>query len=277
MYLCINGDIMEDKKINPLLTGSAETMLQSFYARAKYSRKKNAKFYDAKAIELVGKIDYDFSKAEKDSTMSNGVIARTIVFDELVKDFINKNPDCTVVNIACGLDTRFYRMDNGRIIWYNVDLPETIEVRDAIYHESGRVSTIGISATDPAWADKVTKRGKMLFIIEGLSMYLTSDENAQMLSIIRDKFDNATVLMECLAKKWVNKEHTEKSIQDTGAKFVFGADTFDDLGKAADGFRCIKNDNIIRGMTEIMPILKPFRNLPLIKKVTQKILIFEKI
>ena len=277
MYLCINGDIMEDKKINPLLTGSAETMLQSFYARAKYSRKKNAKFYDAKAIELVDKIDYDFSKAEKDSTMSNGVIARTIVFDELVKDFINKNPDCTVVNIACGLDTRFYRMDNGRIIWYNVDLPETIEVRDAIYHESGRVSTIGISATDPAWADKVTKRGKMLFIIEGLSMYLTSDENAQMLSIIRDKFDNATVLMECLAKKWVNKEHTEKSIQDTGAKFVFGADTFDDLGKAADAFRCIKNDNIIRGMTEIMPILKPFRNLPLIKKVTQKILIFEKI
>lgn len=277
MYLCINGDIMEDKKINPLLTGSAETMLQSFYARAKYSRKKNAKFYDTKAIELVGKIDYDFSKAEKDSTMSNGVIARTIVFDELVKDFINKNPDCTVVNIACGLDTRFYRMDNGRITWYNVDLSETIEVRDAIYHESGRVSTIGISATDPAWADKVTKRGKMLFIIEGLSMYLTSDENAQMLSIIRDKFDNATVLMECLAKKWVNKERTEKSIQDTGAKFVFGADTFDDLGKAADGFKCIKNDDIIRGMTEIMPILKPFRNLPLIKKVTQKILIFEKI
>ena len=276
MYLCINGDIMEDKKINPLLTGSAETMLQSFYARAKYSRKKNAKFYDAKAIELVGKIDYDFSKAEKDSTMSNGVIARTIVFDELVKDFINKNRDCTVVNIACGLDTRFYRMDNGRIIWYNVDLPETIEVRDAIYHESGRVSTIGISATDPAWADKVTKRGKMLFIIEGLSMYLTSDENAQMLSIIRDKFDNATVLMECLAKKWVNKEHTEKSIQDTGAKFVFGADTFDDLGKAADGFRCIKNDDIIRGMSVIMPVLKPFRKLPFLKKIAQKILIFEK-
>ena len=149
-------------------------------------------------------------------------------------------------------------------------------MRDAIYHESGRVSTIGISATDPAWADKVTKRGKMLFIIEGLSMYLTAEENAQMLSIIRDKFDNATVLMECLAKKWVNKEHTEKSIQDTGARFIFGADTFDDLGEVANGFRCIKNDNIIRGMTEIMPILKPFRNLPLIGKVTQKILIFEK-
>lgn len=268
---------MSEEKIKPLLTGAAETMLQSFYARAKYSRTKNHKFYDAKAIELVEKIDYDFSKAEKDSTMSDGVIARTIVFDELVKDFIDKNPDCTVVNIACGLDTRFYRMDNGKITWYNVDLPETIEVRDAIYGESGRVSTIGISALDSAWAEKVTKRGKMLFVIEGLSMYLTAEENAQMLSVIRDNFDNATVFFETISKRWVNGEKAEKSIQETGAKFVFGADTFDDLGSVAKGFRMIKNDDIVRGMTTIMPILKPFQRIPLVHKIAEKILIFEKI
>ena len=268
---------MSEEKIKPVLTGAAETMLQSFYARAKYSRTKNHKFYDAKAIELVEKIDYDFSKAEKDSTMSDGVIARTIVFDELVKDFIDKNPDCTVVNIACGLDTRFYRMDNGKITWYNVDLPETIEVRDAIYGESGRVSTIGISALDPAWAEKVTKCGKMLFVIEGLSMYLTSEENAQMLSVIRDNFDNATVFFETISKRWVNGEKAEKSIQETGAKFVFGADTFDDLGAVAKGFRMIKNDDIVRGMTMIMPILKPFQGIPLVHKIAEKILIFEKL
>lgn len=268
---------MSEEKIKPILTGAAETMLQSFYARAKYSRTKNHKFYDAKAIELVEKIDYDFSKAEKDSTMSDGVIARTIVFDELVKDFIDKNPDCTVVNIACGLDTRFYRMDNGKITWYNVDLPETIEVRDAIYGESGRVSTIGISALDPAWAEKVTKHGKMLFVIEGLSMYLTAEENAQMLSVIRDNFDNATVFFETISKRWVNGEKAEKSIQETGAKFVFGADTFDDLGSVAKGFRMIKNDDIVRGMTMIMPILKPFQKIPLVHKISEKILIFEKI
>lgn len=268
---------MSEEKIKPVLTGAAETMLQSFYARAKYSRTKNHKFYDAKAIELVEKIDYDFSKADKDSTMSDGVIARTIVFDELVKDFIDKNPDCTVVNIACGLDTRFYRMDNGKITWYNVDLPETIEVRDAIYGESGRVSTIGISALNPAWAEKVTKRGKMLFVIEGLSMYLTAEENAQMLSVIRDNFDNATVFFETISKRWVNGEKAEKSIQETGAKFVFGADTFDDLGSVAKGFRMVKNDDIVRGMTTIMPILKPFQGIPLVHKIAEKILIFEKI
>lgn len=263
-------------KIKIDLNGAAETMLQSFYARAQYSKSKKHKFYDAKAVELVERIDYDFSLAEKDSTMGTGVIARTIVFDELVKDFIENNPKCTVVNIACGLDTRFYRMDNGKITWYNLDLPETIAVRDQIYNESGRVSTIGISVTDPAWAERITVRGKMLFIVEGLSMYLTSEENKQMLSIIHDNFDNATVLMECLAKKWVNKEKVEESIQKTGAKFVFGADFFDDIKDIANGFRKVKDDNITRGMVTIYPILKMFSWVPYIKKITQKILVFEK-
>ncbi len=86
-----------------------------------------------KAEELIDRIDYDFSNAKKDTAMSGGIVVRSVVFDELVSDFIRKNPDCTVVNIACGLDTRFYRMDNGKITWYNLDLPETIEVRDSIY------------------------------------------------------------------------------------------------------------------------------------------------
>lgn len=104
--------------------------------------------------------------------MSGGIVARSVVFDELVGDFISKNPDCTVVNIACGLDTRVYRMDNGRLTWYNLDLPETIEVRDSVYQESGRISTIACSVLDPAWAEQVKVRGKMLFIIEGLTMYI---------------------------------------------------------------------------------------------------------
>jgi O-methyltransferase involved in polyketide biosynthesis len=265
-----------DEKVKPVLNGAAETMLQSFYARAQYSKKKNHKIYDAKAVEIVERIDYDFTSAGKDSTMSGGVVARTIVLDELVHQFIAENPDCVVVNIACGLDTRFYRVDNGKITWYNLDLPETIEVRDRIFEPVERVANIGISVLDPAWADRIQVRGKMLFIIEGLSMYLTAEENAKMLAIIRSHFDNAYVILECLAKQWVHKEGVEQSIQKTGAAFKFGADHFEDLGKAAEGFHKIKDDNIIRGMTCIYPITKPFAGLPFLKKATQKILIFEK-
>ena len=263
-------------KIKPTINGSAETMLQSFYARAQYSKRKNHKFYDAKAVELVDKIDYDFSAAAKDSAMGKGVIARTIVFDELVKNYIEKNPGCTVVNIACGLDTRFYRMDNGKITWYNLDLPETIAIRNQIFEESGRVSTIGISALDSAWPKEVKVRGKMLFIIEGLSMYLTAEENGKILKVIKDNFDNAYILMECLAKTWIKKEGIEKSIQQTGSKFVFGADHFEDLGNMTKGYHKIKDDNILRGMELFSSAYKLFSLLPIAIKVSQKILIFEK-
>ena len=263
-------------KIKPTINGSAETMLQSFYAIAQYSKRKNHKFNDAKAVELVDKIDYDFSAAAKDSAMGKGVIARTIVFDELVKNFIEKNPGCTVVNIACGLDTRFYRMDNGKITWYNLDLPETIAIRNQIFEESGRVSTIGISALDSAWPKEVKVRGKMLFIIEGLSMYLTAEENGKILKVIKDNFDNAYILMECLAKTWIKKEGIEKSIQQTGSKFVFGADHFEDLGNMTKGYHKIKDDNILRGMELFSSAYKLFSLLPIAKKVSQKILIFEK-
>lgn len=264
------------EKIKPTINGNAETMLQSFYARAQYSKSKNHKFYDAKAVETVNKIDYDFSAASEDSAMGKGVIARTVVFDELVKDFIEKNPDCTVVNIACGLDTRFYRVDNGKITWYNLDLPETIEIRNQIFRESGRVSAIGISALDSSWVNEVKERGKMLFVIEGLSMYLTEKENGQILKIIKDNFDNAYILMECLAKVWVNKEKIEKSIQQTGSKFVFGADCFEELGNMTAGYHKIKDDNILRGMATFSPVYKFLALLPVAKKFTQKILIFEK-
>lgn len=267
---------MQTSKIRPELYGTAETMLQSFYARAQYSKSRRHRFYDAKAVELVEKLDYDFSKASGDSVMSAGVIARTLVFDELVKGFIDRNPDCTVVNIACGLDTRAYRMDNGRIAWYNLDLPPVIALRNQIFEESGRISAISGSAMDDSWTDAVKKRGRMLFIIEGLTMYLTAEEVGRLLRVIREGFDNAYVMMECISPMWVSREAVEKSIRDTGAKFKWGAYSFDDLGALAAGFRKVKDDNILRGMEAIAPVCRLFDWLPAVKKMTQKILIFEK-
>ena len=267
---------MTNAKIKPELNGVAETMLLTFYARAQYSKSPKHAFYDAKAVELVDRLDYDFSKASRDVAMGSGTIARTIVFDELVQAFLQKHPDATVVNIACGLDTRAYRMDNGRLTWYNLDLPETIEVRDSIYQEKGRISTIACSVLDEKWVEQVKVRGKMLFIIEGLTMYMTADEVKKMLAIIRDHFDNAYVCMETLCPYFVKKEGIEKSIKATGATFTWGANCFDDLGDIAAGFRKVKDDNIVRGMLTLTPLYGLVAWMPIVKKFAQKILVFEK-
>ena len=116
----------------------------------------------------------------------------------------------------------------------------------------------------------------MLFIIEGLTMYLTKEQVAQMLAIIRDNFDNAYVIMECLCPKFVNKEKVEKSIQSTGAVFTWGANSFEELGDVAKGLCKVKNDNILRGMWVLNPVFKLVTWLPVMRKMSQKILVFEK-
>lgn len=85
------------------LSGVPETMLQTVYARAKETRTRGA-IHDDKAVELVEKLHYDFSLADKDAAMSSGVIARTIVLDHLVQDYLATHSGAVVVNIACGLD-----------------------------------------------------------------------------------------------------------------------------------------------------------------------------
>lgn len=91
------------------LSGVPETMLQTLYARAKETCTRGA-IRDEKAVALVERIDYDFSLADKDAAMHSGVIARTIVLDRLVEGFLAQHQSAAVVNLACGLDTRCYRM-----------------------------------------------------------------------------------------------------------------------------------------------------------------------
>ena len=132
------------EKVN--VTGVPETMVQTLYARAKETKKQNAKIKDEIAVKLVEKLDYDFSKADKDNAMTYGVIARTIVLDRMVEQYLKKYENAVVINLACGLDTRCYRMKGKYLCWYNVDLPETMkirrqflpEVQTTIHHIAGR-------------------------------------------------------------------------------------------------------------------------------------------
>lgn len=205
------------------IQGVPETMLQTLYARAAYSRQKNARFHDDKAEEIVSRMDYDFSLAGKDAMMSKGVIARTILLDHMVGDFIIQNPDATVVNIACGMDTRGYRLQSNpsvaksmeKIQWYNLDLPETIAVRRRFLEENGYISMIAKSAMDETWTKEIeAPKGKVLIVIEGLVMYLTEQDVKQILSIISQRFDCAEVIMETM-NPWVAGHMKEKSIEAT--------------------------------------------------------------
>lgn len=177
------------------LSGVPETMLQTVYARAKETQTRGA-VRDEKAVEIIRRLDYDFSLADKDSAMSSGVIARTIVLDKLVKTYLSAHPGAVTVNIACGLDTRCYRMQ-GYQHWYNLDLPETIAVREKLLPENGKISQIAMSAMDD-WGGMIRESGDALVIIEGLTMYLSEADVQRIFDVIARRFPRVTVLVEVM-------------------------------------------------------------------------------
>ena len=258
------------------ISGVPETMLQTLYARATESNKKNHKIYDEKAIEILKKLYYDFTLADNDSAMKNGVIARTIVLDKLVKKFIKENPNTTVVNIACGLDTRFYRVDNGKINWYNLDLPETMNIRKNLIVENERVNLIAKSAMDESWSNDISEiKNNVLVIIEGLSMYLSENDIKKILNIIDRKFDRVTIYMETM-NPFVVRHVKEKSIDASDAKFSWGIKTGKELELYNSNYHFEKDVSLAEGMNEMFIFYKTISWISVIKNISNKITILKK-
>ena len=105
-------------KIN--LNNISETMLITLYMRATDAKSLKPILNDKKSLEILSQIDYDFSKFKNAWTSYYGVLSRAKVMDNEVRKFMEKYPDCVIVSIGCGLDTRFDRVKNiGAVIKYH--------------------------------------------------------------------------------------------------------------------------------------------------------------
>ncbi|WP_053227773.1 class I SAM-dependent methyltransferase [Solirubrobacter soli] len=150
-----------------MLGGVPETALWTLYHRSLAARQ--GVLDDPKAIELVDEIDYPFKARFGGGETATWQGLRVRAFDNEIRRVLHDKPDATVVALGEGLETQRFRVDNGRVRWITVDLPDLIAVRSR--YLGGE--TITASALDvDAWAH--TKPD--LITAQGLLMYLTRDE-----------------------------------------------------------------------------------------------------
>ena len=133
-----------------------ETALITLAIRASETARPNARIRDQKAKEIIDTLGVDVSKF--DPFMSHeGVVARTIMYRDKLKELISKYPDAVCINLGCGFDDKFSQVDNGTIRWFDVDLPDQIAVRRKVYEDQERCIMMDGDALDGTWTKNIPK------------------------------------------------------------------------------------------------------------------------
>ncbi len=142
-------------------------------ARALESKKTKPMLTDTIATEIVESVDYDFTSLLSSTTELSRIawIVRSTCFDRLIKDFIKRYPRATIVNIGCGLDTTYERINNGSILWYDLDLPDVIELRKHFINETANRKFIACSFLDNNWYRNIDCPERILFVAGGVYYY----------------------------------------------------------------------------------------------------------
>ena len=169
----------------------AETLLIPLYMRAKESRRADPILCDKAAEQLVDSLEYDYSRFDGAKLSEVGCVVRGWYFDRAVRRFIETHPNPVVVNVGCGLDTRFQRIGGGEAIFYDMDLPEVIALRRELIPEQQGNAYIAASLLETGWMDDLRRKhpdGEFIFVVEGVLMYFYEKQVKAFLHHVASRF-----------------------------------------------------------------------------------------
>ncbi|NPC72499.1 MULTISPECIES: class I SAM-dependent methyltransferase [Corallococcus] len=184
------------------LTGVPETMLWTLHNRASEARRPDGFLRDPDCVRVADAIDYDYVRSFGKANASHSLRSR--VFDDAVRPWMAAHPGGAVVELAAGLETQFHRVDDGRVRWYCVDLPESLEVRERLLPASERCRFIARSALDLTWMDEVDVSHGVFITAQGLLMYFPEIEVRRLLTAVIERFPGVELMFDTIPE-WFSR------------------------------------------------------------------------
>jgi O-methyltransferase involved in polyketide biosynthesis len=186
------------EKITVDLGNVQKTLFLPLWGRAAESKKKEPLLVDKAALRIIEAVDYDFPMLTNNiSDLTQAAwIMRSRCVDEAVRVFLEKYPQGTIVNIGCGLDTTFERVDNGSVLWYDLDLPDVIELRRQFIQETERRQFIPASFLEEGWLNEICVSENVFFIAAGVFYYFEESEVKKFLVRLADRFPGSEIIFD---------------------------------------------------------------------------------
>ncbi len=187
------------------LGGVPETMLWTLHNRASESLRPDGMLRDPEAERIYRAIAYDYRRSFGTPDASHAV--RSLQFDEVVRGWMLRHRGGTVVELGCGLETQFQRIDDGRVQWLCVDVPESIDVRERFLPPAPRCRHLRCSALDTAWIDEVNSVRGVFVTAQGLLMYFTESQVRGLLQTIAQRLPGSEVMFDTIPE-WFSRMTT---------------------------------------------------------------------
>jgi O-methyltransferase involved in polyketide biosynthesis len=179
------------------LTGAEQTALIGLYGKALDSRRPDTILSDREADQALQRLDCDFGALRLGRRDQKSAAVRAKAYDRWVKRFLDVHPECVVLHLGCGLDTRVYRINpSSTVDWYDIDLPDVIRLRKRLFPQRAGLHTIAASVTDPRLLDTIPAALPVLVIAEGLAPYLRAADGVAMLRRIAEYFPSGELLFD---------------------------------------------------------------------------------
>jgi O-methyltransferase involved in polyketide biosynthesis len=220
------------------LTPEQETLLIPLYAKA---QPENPLFYDPKAEEILKQVDYDFTRLRVPYKTVVLVCQRAKKIDTVTRDFLTGFPDGVVLHLGCGLDGRFWRVDNGYVEWYDLDMQPVIELRNRFFPTGERYHLITSSVTDLEWMAEIKENDRPgLVIAEGLLMYLSESDVRKLFLRLKDVFKGCRLIADVFSRMTARSATQHPSLKQTGAAIGWGIDDPHEIEAWSPGIHLIE-------------------------------------
>jgi len=246
-----------------------ETLVIPLFARKTCSIHYPHLFEDKEAEMICENLDYDFKSKEKKMNSVAGLFGALEVaqrhYDLIceINAYLKQYPQAAVVNMGCGLDDTFSKVDNGFCKGYNIDFPEIIEIRNAILPTKQRETNIAADLCDHRWFEQIDARKGAIFFASGVFYYIDKYKVRELFAAMSQRFPEAVLVFDScnrigarmMTKTWLK----EAGIGQVNA--LFSLENEEELRDWSSSFKSVSSRSYMCGYRDIRKDVSMFYRL----------------